>query len=159
MINSCKEFALSDVAAIVAIPVANYTPDGSITISPTIASTSFEPTLDTSVITIGIAAEVGSLIPIKHATGKVKDSEQLSVAGRLHTVSVDCEVDDRDGDVWTLLQALERTPAHLVLMSREGTKFFVQGSDDTYQCTVGRDGEKTTVSFKVQCIMGLQLIV
>ena len=80
------------------------------------------------------------------------------MAGRLHTVTVQCEVDDRDGTVWADLLKLERTPAHLLLTFRGGIRAFVQGSIDTYHCEVERDGAKTSVQFKVQSLMGIQLI-
>ncbi len=158
MIN-CKEFALDDLRAVTAIPLAKYTPSGTAILSPTIANESFNPTIDSYAIVIASTASVGSLIPIKTSTCKAKDTEADSVAGRLHTVSVDCEVDGRDSSIWPLLLQLEQTPSHLILTSRDGTRFFVQGSEDTYLCTVERDGDKTSVSFKVQCLVGLQMII
>jgi hypothetical protein len=41
----------------------------------------------------------------------------------------------------------------------DGTQVFAAATEDTYQCTVQRDGAKTTVSLRVQCVMGLQPIV
>ena len=163
--GDCREFALDDLTAIVAIPVTNYTPSGdmaAIMLEPSVNGSYFSPPVGDGTITIGSVAPSGSaLIPIIPGTGRVKDAESLSTAGRLHTVSVECEVDDRDEEVWTdaLLQKLERIPRHLLLTSRDGTRFFVQGSEDTYLCTVSRDGEKTGVSLKVQCLMGVQRIV
>ena len=58
----------------------------------------------------------------------------------------------------TDLLKLERTPAHLLLTFRGGIRAFVQGSIDTYHCEVERDGAKTSVQFKVQSLMGIQLI-
>lgn len=158
--NNCKEFDLDDVMAVVAIPVTDYNPGTAPwQLRPVIPATGFSPTL-TNAITIGIQAATtgGSLIPIRRKTGKAKDSTGDSVAGRLHTVNVNCEVDDRDGTVWADLLKLERTPAHLLLTFRGGIRAFVQGSIDTYHCEVERDGAKTQVSFKVQCLMGIQLI-
>lgn len=111
-------------------------------------------------ITIGLKA-VGAdsvLIPIMPRTGKAKDDESDSVAGRLHDVTVTCEVDDRDSNVWGHLLTLERTPSHLLLTFRGGVQAFVAGSEDTYICRTGRDGAKTTVTFRVQDLMGIQLM-
>lgn len=156
---SCKEFILDDLTAIVAIPIEKYTPSGKTAISPTIAKASFSPTIDSTAITIGTTAQAGSLIPIIRSTGKVKDAEAVATAGRLHTVNVDCEVDGRDADTWNTLRKLERQAKHLILTSKDGTKFFVYGSEDTCLFQVDRNGSKTSVSFRLQCLMGLQMIV
>ena len=159
--NNCKEFALDDVLAVIAIPVDDFNlGTAAWQLSKTIDSRYFTPTLTHS-ITIGLkaATEGGTLIPIMRATGKAKDDTQDSVSGRLHTVKVSCEVDDRDAAVWSDLLTLERTPSHLLLTFRDKTQAFVQGTIDTYQCQVERDGAKTSVSLRIQCLMGLQLIV
>lgn len=159
---NCKEFFLDDLMAITAIPIANISAadpaSAANSLTPTIAKTGFNPSL-TGAITIGQKpAAVGvRLIPIKRLTGKAKDEEQDSVAGRLHTVTVTCEADDRDADVWTLLLTLERTPSHLLLTFRDGvTQAFVSATADTYTCTAERDGAKTAVTFRIQCLMGIQ---
>ena len=163
--NNCKEFELDDLMAITAIPVENIStsevesPVNQLT--PTIAKEDFEPLL-TGAIVIGLqrADDDVALIPIRKRTGKAKDDESDSVAGRLHTVSVSCEVDDRDGSVWNDLLTLERTPRHLLLTFRDGvTQAFVSATEDTYQCTAERDGAKTSVAFKIQNLMGIQLLV
>lgn len=157
--TNCKEFALDDLMAIVAVPVGKYAPSSATILSPTIDVEELDDIVDADAITIGTMPQDGSaLIPIVKGTGKVKDSESLDTAGRLHTVSVECEVDDRDSEVWTLLHRLERMAAHLILTSRDGSRFFVQGSENTFLCTVNRDGEKTGVSLKVQCMMGVQML-
>ena len=106
--SSCKELPLDDMAAITAIPIENYSDDTySYILSPTIVPADFNPIIDENTIVIGgVRTSDGALISIVHSTGSVKDSESNSVAGRLHTVSVECEVDDRDADTWALLQTL-----------------------------------------------------
>lgn len=159
--TSCKEFFLDDVMAITAIPVIAFTPGtASWQLTPTIPRASFSPTL-TNAITIGLqpATAGGILIPIMRKTGKAKDEEDISVAGRLHSVTVNCEVDDRDSSVWGNLLALERTPSHLLLTFRDQSRAFVQSTQDTYHCTTERDGSKTTVAFKIQSLMGIQMVV
>lgn len=162
--TNCKEFALDDIMAITAIPIANISASdpGSLAniLSPVIASDDFNPSLDSS-ITIGRqpAAEDEVLIPIVRTSGKAKDDESDGVAGRMHSVGVTCEVDGRSGDIWDPLLALERTPAHLLLSFRGGARGFVSATDDTYMCTVQRDGAKISVSFNVQNLMGVQPIV
>ena len=163
--NNCKEFILDDLMAITAIPVADINASSPTAVvnslAPTIPKTGFNPTL-THAITIGLQAATsgGTLIPIRRKTGKAKDTEGDNVAGRLHTVTVSCEVDDRDGDVWTHLLTLERTPSHLLLTFRDGvTQGFVAGSEDTYLCNTERDGNKTAVTIRVQNRMGVQLVV
>lgn len=163
--NNCKEFILDDLMAITAIPVENISASEVASpvnkLTPTIAKTEFVPSL-TEAIVIGLqpATTGGALIPIRKRTGKAKDDESDSVAGRLHTVSVSCEVDDRDSSVWNDLLTLERTPRHLLLTFRDGvTQAFVAATEDTYQCTVERDGAKTSVAFKIQNLMGIQLLV
>ena len=156
---SCKEFALDDLMAIVAVPVGKYTPSGATILSPTIDGEELDGIVDADAIVIGKSSQNGSaLIPIIRDTGKVKDSESLNTGGRRHTVNVECEGDDRDSEAWTLLHRLERMAAHLLLTSRDGSRFFVQGSEDTFLCTVNRDGEKTGVGLKVQCMMGVQML-
>lgn len=169
--TNCKEYTLDDLLAITAIPVSDisasdtYSPVNRLT--PTIPEEDFNLTL-TNAIVIGRqpATADGALIPIRRNTGKAKDDESDSVAGRLHTVSVSCEVDDRDSSkdannktVFDLLLTLERTPSHLLLMFRNGERAFVSATEDTYQCSVERDGAKTSVSFKIYCFMGVQLLV
>lgn len=162
--NSCKEYLLDDLMAITAIPLGNISqadPSSAANrLFPTIQGQGFNPSL-TSAITIGMQAAVsgGSLIPIMRATGKAKDSEGDSVAGRLHTVTVTCEVDDRDGAVWADLLTLERSPRHLILTFRGGIRAFVSAIEDSYMCTVERDGAKTAVSFRIHNLMGIQLLV
>lgn len=159
--TSCKEFVLDDLMAIIAVPLADF-PVGTSAwqLTPTIPSGSFSPVLGNAV-TVGRAPATadGTLVPIMQKTGKAKDNESDSVAGRLHTVSVACEVDDRDGEVWDSLLELERTPSHLVLSFRGNTRAFVAATEDTYTCNVERDGAKTSVTFKIYNMMGIQLIV
>ena len=146
--------------AIVAIPVGDYNVGAAAwQVKAVIPATGFSPTLTNS-ITIGLQPAVygGTLIPIRRSTGKAKDAESDSVAGRRHSVSVQCEADDRESSVWNDLLTLERTPCHLLLTFRGGIRAFVQGSIDSYHCEVERDGAKTAVSFKMDCLMGIQLI-
>lgn len=159
--TQCSEFVLDDLMAITAIPVADYSPGfAAWQLTPTIPSAGFSPTL-TRAIVVGQRPAVagGRLIPIMKFTGKAKDDESDSVAGRLHKVTVSCQADDRDPAVWDHLLALERTPSHLLLTFRDGTRGFAQATQDTYTCTVERDGAKTSVAFHIQDLMGIQLIV
>ena len=160
MYNNCKEFELDDVMAITAIPVEDMNL-GTLAwqLQPTISTDYFSPTL-THAITIGLqpALTGGTLIPIIHRTGKAKDAESDNVAGRQHNVSVVCEIDERDSECWNPLLTLERTPSHLLLTFRDNTRAFVSATKDTYICEVERDGAKTSVSFKIQNLMGIQTI-
>lgn len=162
--TNCKEFVLDDLMAITAIPVSDISasdPDSPVNrLTPTIPGEYFNPTMGNAIV-IGRqpATTDGVLIPIKRMSGKAKDDVSDSVAGRLHTVSVSCKVDDRDAEVWNHLLTLERTPSHLLLMFRGGDRAFVSVTEDTYQCSAERDGAKTSVSFNIQCLMGIQLIV
>lgn len=168
--NNCKEFLLDDLMAITAIPVTDYNPGTNAwQVKPTIGSDYFSPTL-TNAIVIGRQTpdlpDGAVLIPIMRNTGKCKDAESDSVAGRMHTVTVSCEVDQRDltpdnndKTVLDYLLTLERTPCHLLLTYRDGIRAFVQATEDTYQCEVERDGKKTSVTLKVQNMMGAQTIV
>lgn len=158
---SCKEFILDDVMAITAIPVTDFYPGSSgWQLQPVIAASAFFPTF-TRAITIGQrpATTGGTLIPIMRLTGKAKDDESDQTAGRLHKVTVNCQIDDRDPSVWTNLLTLERTPSHLLLTFRDQSRAFVQASKDTYLCTVDRDGAKTSVQFRIECLMGIQMLV
>lgn len=158
--NNCKEFLLDDVMAITAIPVSDFNlGTAAWQLKPTISAPVFSPPLYNA-ITIGLQPAVtgGTLIPIFRATGKAKDSESDVVAGRQHSVNVSCEVDDRNGAVWNDLLTLERTPSHLLLTFRQGTRAFVSSTADTYICEVERDGARTSVSFKIHNLMGIQLI-
>ena len=162
--NNCKEFVLDDAMAITAIPVTDMPATDAAApanqLTPVIAKTGFTPVL-TNAITIGIrpATQDGILVPIRRFTGKAKDEESDSVAGRIHTVTVTCEVDDREAEVWGHLLTLERTPSHLLLTFRDGiTQAFVAATRDSYTCTTERDGSKTTVTFRIHCLMGIQLL-
>ena len=163
MTSNCKEFVLDDALSITAVPIDNIpavsvnSPANSLT--KTIGRNGFAPSL-AGAITIGQQPAVagGILIPIKQFTGKAKDDESDSVAGRLHTVTVTCNVDDRELDVWNHLLTLERTCRHLILTFRDGSRAFVSATEDTYLCNVERDGAKTTVTFRIQNVMGIQLI-
>lgn len=159
--TNCKEFVLDEVMAITAIPFGNI--NLGITpwqLTPTIQEEDFSPSLDDT-ITIGVqpATVGGRLIPIIRSTGKVKDDESDSVAGRIHNVTVACEVDSRDSEIWDNLLVLERTPAHLLLTFRDDSRAFVSATEDTYLCSTDRDGSKTSVTFKIQNIMGVQIIM
>lgn len=177
--NNCKEYYLDDARAIRAIPVSEESLDTWVVavdetdptspanqLTPTIYEENFAITDDTIFIGRQRPVEDGEVrddvafIPIQPGTGKVKDSAADSVAGRLHTVTVTCEVDDREGEVWENLLKLERTPCHLELTFRDGrTRAFVAGSEDTWQCNTERDGSKTTVTIRIQNLMGVQLLV
>lgn len=159
--SNCSEFLLDDLLAVTAIPVEDFqTGDKAWQLTPVINSLYFTPTLSRA-ITIGLQPAVagGTLIPIRRDSGKAKDAEADSVSGRLHTVTVSCEADDRDSTIWESLLMLERTPSHLVLTFRGGQKAFVQGSEDTYLCTTERDGGKTSITLRIQNTMGIQLLV
>lgn len=149
---------MDDVIAVAAIPVTDY--DGSAFIGASIDSSLFNPPLANAIV-IGTSTPVtnGVLIPIKVGTGSVKDSENDGVAGRSHTVTVSCDVDDRDGEVWDDLLLLERSERHLLLTFRGGTQGFVNASRDSYLFHVDRDGSKTTATFKIHNILGVQIIV
>lgn len=161
--NNCKEFDLDDVMAITAIPIENIPASSpaaaSNQLTPVIDGTDFAPSM-ADAITIGLqpASPGGMLIPVIHTTGKAKDDESDSVAGRLHTVNVTCRVDDRDSETWDYLLRLERTPRHLLLTFRDLSRGFVSATRDTYLCNVERDGAKTNVTFRIQCLMGIQLL-
>lgn len=165
--TKCGEYDLDDLLAITAIPIANYTLGLSTwQLEPTIPGAGFSPSLVGSLV-IGTmiprdsdnnVIAIKGLIPIQHATGKATDSEGDSVAGRKHTVKVSCEADDRDPKVWDYLLALERTPSHLLLTFRNGTRAFVSATEDTYTCEVKRDAAKTSVSIDIENLMGIQLI-
>lgn len=186
--NDCKELVL-DVMAITAVPVSDIDASGNDSVAnmltPTIDKTGFSPKLEHAV-TIGreklSIAELGGgssvsvqpssntscyLVPIVRTTGKAKDDESDSVAGRLHTVTVNCEVDHRGGEIWGGVEdrggtpcslLLEREPHHLILSLRDGTLAFVAATADAYQCTVERDGSKVSVAFKIYNLMGIQVI-
>lgn len=175
--HNCKEFFLDDLMAITAIPVTDFDPAtvpggspsgvNSWLLAPIIPKAQFTPTL-TRTITIGQrpATTDGTLIPIMRLTGKAKDDESDQAAGRLHKVAVNCQIDDRDMSrdasgmtVLDNLLSLERTPSHLLLTFRDHSRAFVQASKDTYLCTVDRDGAKTSVQFRIECLMGIQMIV
>lgn len=177
---NCQEYLLDDLTAVTAIPVGDI-PAGDLSsavnsVSPTIAASGFSPSLANAVtvgremldLTVdgGTGNKSSRLVPIKRFTGKAKDDENDSVAGRIHTVTVTCEADDRNTgkdshgmSVFDYLLALERTPSHLVLTFRDGQRAFVSATEDTYRCTTERDGAKTTVTFRIQNFMGIQLLV
>jgi hypothetical protein len=175
--SNCKEFVLDDLMAITAIPVTVYNPAAvpggspsdvnSWLLTPVIPKAQFSPTL-IGAVTIGQqpATTGGILIPIMRLTGKAKDDESDQTAGRLHKVTVNCQIDDRDLSrdasgltVLDHLLTLERTPSHLLLTFRDKSRAFVQAGKDTYLCTVDRDGAKTTVQFRIECLMGIQMLV
>lgn len=145
--------------AIVAVPVEDFRPASQWQIKKTIDEEQFSPVL-THAVTIGMIPAVagGVLIPIRHMTGKVKDSEQTAVSGRSHTVQVTCEVDDRDSEVWDTVLGLERTECHLILTFHDASRAFVEATRDSYQMTSERDGSKMTVTFRIHNLMGLQMI-
>lgn len=171
--SDCKEFVIG-VMAITAIPIDNISASdvnsAANSLKPTVPAAGFAPTIKNQsnedvpnpiydgAVTIGLQA-VGQaeLIPIIRTTGKAKDDEGDSVAGRLHTVTVNCEVDERGVEIWDKKLTLERTPHHLLVIYRDGvTQAFVAASEDTYTCNVERDGAKVTVAFRIQNLMGLQ---
>lgn len=157
----CKEYYLDDVKAITAVPVEDYDFWPYVSpLQPTIASDNLSLPL-TNAIVIGQqpATSNGSLIHIINTTGKAEDTEDESTAGRKHTVTVKCEVDDRDGDVWPLLRTLEATPSHLLLTFRGKKQAFVAASKDTYKFSVTRSGAKTSVQFRIESLSGIQLTV
>lgn len=159
--NNCTEFILDDAMAITAIPVTDFTPGTADWQSKAVIdSGSFSPSL-TNAVTIGLqsVSPGGALVPIRRTTGKAKDDEGDSVAGRLHTVTVNCEVDERGGEIWEHQLALERSASHLLLTFRDGSRAFVAATEDTYVCNVERDGAKVTVAFRIQNLMGVQQLV
>ena len=180
--TNCKEFLLDDTVAITAIPVSDISASDTTSpvnnLTPTIDKTTFHPSLAHAVtigrelldltVSGGTANKSAWLVPIKRLTGKAKDDPQDSVAGRLHTVTVTCEVDERGGELWGAVTALgnapcslwlERTPCHLVLMFRNGTMGFVSATEDSYLCTIDRDGAKVSMQLRVQNWMGIQMLV
>ena len=156
---SCKEFELDDLLAITAVPIEDYTYWSEMVFMPVIRSIDFSlPVTNAIVIGKQPATSSGDLIPIIRFTGKAKDSESDSVAGRKHAVEVNCNVDNRDSESWTLLRTLEQTPRHLLLNFRNNTQGFVAATEDTYLCNVEHDGAKTSVSFRIENISGIQFI-
>jgi hypothetical protein len=157
----CKEFYLDDVKAITAVPVEDYDFWPYVSpLQPTIAADNLSLPLSNAIV-IGQqpATSNGYLVPIISMTGKAEDSEDDSTARRKHTVTVKCEVDDRDGDTWPMLRTLENTPSHLLLTFRGKKQAFVAATKDTYKFSVSRSGGKTSVQFRIESLSGLQLIV
>ena len=182
MMNNCLEI-FDDILSVTAIPVAEILPSADAwrvgkTVTEHGTSNTFNAAFENKkdvkdgsklvdyspnpqgTITIGISPDYpsGNLVPIIRKSGKAKDGTSDSVAGRLHTVTVTCEVDDRDGTVWADLLRLERMPSHLYVTFRNGQKAFAEGTKDSYLCNVERNGAKTSVTLRVQNIMGLQLL-
>ena len=178
--SNCNEFLLDDMMAITAIPVSDISA-GEISsplncLAPTIYREDFQPSLANAItigrdylyLPTGSSARSSYLVPVLRGTGEAKDDTGDSVAGRLHTVTVNCEIDERGGEIWAPIeyladtpcsQRLERTPHHLPLSFRDGKLGFVAATEDTYLCTIERDGAKVSVSFKIQNLMGIQLLV
>ena len=129
--TNCKEFVLDDVMAITAIPLSNISASDPASpanqLTPTIPASAITALMLANSITIGLfpIAKNVTLIPIMRRSGKAKDDESDNVAGRFHTVTVTCEADERDTDIWENLLALERTPAHLLLSFRDNSRAFV----------------------------------
>lgn len=160
--SDCKEFLIG-VMTIAAIPVKETDDDNTAHVvnqlTPYIKDATIP--LDNAVV-FGLAAPSinTTLVPIVRMTGKAKDDESDSVAGRLHTVTVTCEVDPRGGEVWEKQLDLERNAHHLLLTFRDGTtQAFVSATKDTYLFTVERDGAKVSVKFRIQNLMGIQQLV
>lgn len=170
---NCKEYVLDDLMAITAIPVSDIPASDADSpvnrLTPTIPTDEFDPTLDNAIVIGRQAATAGGvLVPIKRTTGKAKDNTQDSVAGRLHTVTVNCEVDERGGEIWAPVATMDNTPCslrlertahHLVLSFRDGTQGFVAATEDTYLCTIERDGAKVGIQFRIHNLMGVQILV
>ena len=176
--NNCKEYYLDDARAIRAIPISEKAVDGKVAVDetdPTSPANRLTPTIDSEMFIITddtifvgryrpveyeMVRDDVAFIPMQPGTGKVKDTQDDSVAGRLHTVTVTFDADDRESEVWANLLTLERTPCHLELTFRDGkTRAFIAGSEDTWQCNTNRDGSKTTVTIRMQNLMGVQLMV
>ena len=158
--NNCSEYVLDDMVAITAIPIDDYEAIGSTSLEPTIKAADFAPSLINAIVVGIYPAEAGGVvIPIVKSTGKVKDSESKNVAGRSHNVNVECDIDDRDASLWPVIVNLERNAYHLLLTLRDGTRTFVQATEDSYMCTSERGSGKTSLTFKVHNMMGMQLIV
>lgn len=158
---TCREFYLDDLMAITAIPISDYNlGTNAWQLETVIPANEFNP-LFTNAVVIGQkpATPDGMLIPIIRFTGKAKDDENDATAGRSHNVTVTCQVDDRESIVWPYMLILERTPSHLLLTFRDGSKAFVAATQDSYVCTKERDGAKTNITFKIHDLMGIQLMV
>ena len=161
--NACSEYALDGVVEITAIPLSAFNAT-SVLLSPVIDGPDFSPSLGASTIVVGLrravayGSPVGRLVPIIHDTAKVKDSESDNVAGRAHSISVECDVDDRESSTWETLRILERTPHHLILTLRDTSRVFVLGTEDAYLCTVERGNGKTELTIKLKNFMGMQRI-
>lgn len=160
--SSCIEFSFDNLSGIIALPLDAYTP-GAEMLLPVIPEGFFNPVIDLHTIAIGYTANIagataGALVELMPGTGEVRDSESLQVAGRLHTVTVDCKVDDRNQDVMTLLQILENVPHHLLLTSRNGKMAFVHATEDTYLCTTERDKGAISLQFVIKNLKGMQII-
>ena len=158
--KTCSEILLDDLLTITAIPLGDVSIGTAVwQITPTIPKDEFSPTLDNAVDIGRHQGEANTFVTMSRNSGKAKDDTGDSVAGRLHTVSVKCKVDDRDGSVRDTLLMLERTPHHLLLTFLGEQQAFVQATKDNYACTVERYGAETSVAFKVYNIMGVQLLV
>lgn len=159
--KTCGEYVYDDLLVITAIPVNDYD-IGAFPwqVTPNIRNTSFSPPLNIRTIVIGQQPAVpgGLLVPMQRGTGSAKDSESDSVAGRKHTVSVECEADERDPSMRDILLRLERTPSHLLLTFRNGVQGFASATIDTYQCSVDRSGGKTSIKLELENLMGIQII-
>ncbi len=156
----CEEFILKDLTAITAVPVGDVTMGATELLTPTLQASQLTISYAHAIVIGRVAATTnGDLIPIISDSGKAKDDVNDYTAGRRHKVTASCDVDDRDTATWNILRRLERDYFCLVLTFRDGARGFAYADEDTYSCTVERDGKDTSVKIQIENLSGIQRII
>lgn len=163
--ENCREF-VREVVEITAVPWAKLAVAGAVMFSPTLDSSAspahYSVAYDAYAVHIGTNAPTGvtSVIPLAYGkSAEVKDTEELSVAGRLHKVTIEAEVDARTAAAREALRKLELAEYGLVVTYRDRTKAIVAATRDTMRCTVERDKSTTNLTIAIQNFAGCQTLL
>lgn len=158
--SNCTETRLKGVAAILAVPVDDLSLTASAQVSPIIKTGAGSQLTFRKENTIGIGrgSALATIIRTTPTTdyAEAKDSESDNVGGRSHTVTVQGDINDDNLDTLAYLLTLERTAHSLILVLANGRYYVVTATEDSYQFTVNRETNKTSIEFRIHNLMGCQ---
>lgn len=158
--SNCTETLLKGIAAIIAVPEKDLSLTTTAQLSPVIKTGAGTQLtfLRTNAIGIGRGKDISTLIrTIPTAEyAEAKDSENDNVAGRSHSITVEVDINDDNTSVLPWLLTLEREAHSLILCLTNGRYYVATATEDSYQFTVSRETNKTSIEFRIHNLMGCQ---
>lgn len=154
----CTEIPLYDVQSIDAVPVADVWISAAAYLATELRNSDF--VIDPTRLVRIAAQDAGAgIVPLLLTTrGGIRDEESDGVAGRVHTVTLTADVNEKAASSRAALRRLELRPHTLLIRFIDGRSALVVATKDSYLVTTSRDGSKAAITLRIHTAEGLRYI-